>query len=69
MDFDAGARKRTTGEMGFFGFDEMDSTVNGGVDGVIARLKSAWTGDFGIASLADDNFASFDFLATKTFDA
>jgi len=57
------------GEVGFFGFDEVNGAVDGGVDGVIAGKESAGTGDFGAAGLTDKNFAGFDFLAAEAFDA
>lgn len=53
----------------FFGFDKANSAVDGGVNSEIAAHEGAWAGDFGCASLADEDFASFDFLATKAFDA
>ena len=55
--------------MGFFGFDKSNYAVFGSVDGEIAGHISAWTGDFGSTSLADENFAVFDFLATEALDA
>ena len=39
------------------------------MDGVVAARVSAVTSDLGAASLADENFASFDFLAAKALDA
>lgn len=69
MDFDAGAREGAAGEVGFLGFDEVDSAVDGSMNGIVAGEESARTGDFGTASLADENFTSFYFLAAKAFDA
>lgn len=68
-DFDAGAGDGFAGEVGLFGFDEGDDAVFGGVDGEIAGEVGAGTGDFGATGLADEDFASFDFLATEAFDA
>jgi len=69
VDFDAGAGKRATREMGLFGFHEVYGAIDGSVDSVIAGLESAGTGDFGVAGLADDDFASLDGLTAKAFNA
>ena len=69
VDFDAGAGEGTAREVSFLGFYEMNGTVDGGMDGVVAGKEGTWAGDFGTAGLADEDFASFDFLAAKTFDA
>ncbi len=53
MDFYAGAGEGAAGEVGFFGFDEVDGAVDGGVNGEVAREEGAGTGDFGAAGLAD----------------
>ena len=67
--FDASAGEGAAGEVGFFGFDEVNGAVNGSVDTVVAGEESARAGDLAATGLADDNFASFDGLATETFDA
>jgi len=64
-----GAWHAFAGEMILFGFDEGDLAVDGGMDGKIAAHESAWAGNFGGASLADENFASFDLLAAETLNA
>ena len=69
MDFDAGAGDGFAGEVGFFGFDEVDGAVDGGVDGVVAGLEGAGAGDFGVAGLADEDFAGTHGLAAEAFDA
>lgn len=56
-------------EMTFLGFDKDNFTINSGMDGEIAAHKGAWASNFGCASLANENFTSFDVLATKTLDA
>ena len=47
----------------------MDCSVDRGVNCEVAAHKSAWPGDFRTASLADENFASFNFLTAKTLDS
>ena len=69
MNFDAGAWEALAGEMSFLGLDEDDLTIDGGVNRKVAAHESARAGDFRCASLADENFASFDSLATKALDA
>lgn len=69
MDFDAGAGEGAAGEVGFLGLDKVNGAVDGGMNSVVAGKESARTGDFGTAGLADENFASFYFLAAKAFDA
>ena len=55
--------------MSLFGLDESDNAIFGSVDSEIPGHIGARAGDFSSAGLADENFAVFDFLATKTFDA
>lgn len=55
--------------MSFFDFSKGDRAVDGGMDGEIAAHESAWAGNFGSASLANEHFASFNFLTAKTLDA
>ena len=52
-----------------FSFDEGNYAIFCGMDGEVARHISARAGDLSSASLADENFAVFDFLATKALDA
>jgi hypothetical protein len=54
-----------------FGFDlaETNLAVFGGMNGEVAAHVCAWAGLFGFAYLADQNFASANILATKTFDS
>ena len=69
MDFDASAGEGAAGEVGFFGFYEVDGAVDGGVDGVVAGEEGAGAGDFGAAGLADEDFAGSHGLAAEAFDA
>lgn len=69
MDFDASARNATAREVVFLGLDESNGAVDGGVNGEVAAHKSTWAGNLGCASLADENLASFDGLATKALYA
>ena len=55
--------------MGLFGFDEGDDAVFFGVDGEISGHVSAFASELCAPGLADDNFASFDFLTAKAFYA
>ena len=57
------------GEVVLFGLDEGDDTIFGGVDGEIARHISTLASELRSASLADENFAGFNLLATKALDA
>ena len=61
--FYASARKRAAGEMGFLGFDKVNLTIDGGVDGEIAAHESTWASNFRATSLTHENFSGFDFLA------
>ena len=69
MDFYASAGEGAAREVGFFGFGVLDGAVDSGVNGEVAGEEGAWTGYFGATSLTDEDFASFDFCATKAFDA
>ena len=54
--------------MGFFGFDKSDYAIFGCVDGEVLGHVGARAGNLGRAGLADDDFAVFDFLTTKTLN-
>ena len=68
-DFYANSWQAFAGEMGLFGFDKSNDAVFGSMNGEIARHVSARTGNFGGASLANENFAVFDFLSAEALDA
>ena len=55
--------------MSLFGLNKSDYAIFGSVNSEIARHVGAWACELGRAGLTDENFAVFDFLATKTLDA
>lgn len=69
VDFDASAANVFAREVTLLGLYEYDLAVNSGMDRKVAAHESARASDFGCASLADENFAGFDSLATKALDA
>ncbi len=69
MNFYASAWNVFAGEVALLGLNEDDFAVDGGMDGEVAAHKSAWASNFGCTGLANENFAGFDVLATKTLDA
>ena len=69
VNFDASAWHAFARKMMFLGFDEENLTIDCGMDSVIAAHKSAWAGNLRSASLADENFASFNLLTAKALDA
>ena len=69
VDFYACAWNIFAREMTFLGFDKNNFAIDGGMNSEITTHERAWASDFGCASLADENFAGFNFLATKTFYA
>jgi hypothetical protein len=56
-------------EFAFFDFGKLDDAVNGCVNGKVAADVRTRTRNLGAASLADQYFASTDFLAAETLDA
>lgn len=69
MNFDAGAANALAREVAFLGLHEDDLAINSSVDREVAAHESARASELRCASLADENFASFDSLATKALDA
>ena len=69
MNFDASAANAFAGEMILLGLNEDDLAIDGSMNREIAAHESARASEFSCASLADENFASFDSLATKALDA
>ena len=69
MNLDADTGEGLAGEVGLFGLDEGDDAVSGGMDGEIAGDVGSLASNLRGASLADDDFAVLDFLATKTLHA
>jgi hypothetical protein len=69
FDDDLGAGSGFACEFAFFNLCKFDDTIDGRVNREIAADIGTRASNFGAASLADKNFASADFLATKTFDA
>lgn len=68
-NLDAGARDGFAREEGFLSFGETHDAGFFGVDGEVAGHIGAEAGNLSSAGLADDNFASVDFLAAKALDA
>ena len=68
MNFYASTWNGAAGEMLFLGLYKDDLAIDGSMDGEVAAHESAWTSDFGCASLADKYFASANLLAAETFD-
>ncbi len=69
MNFDAGAADALTREVVLLGLNEDYFAVDGGMNREVAAHESARASEFGCAGLADENFAGFNGLATKAFDA
>ena len=69
MDFDASAANALAREVILLGLNEDNLAVDGGMNREIAAHESARASEFGCAGLADEDFASFDSLATKALDA
>ena len=69
MNFDAGAANALAGEVALLGLHEDDLTIDGGMNREVAAHESARASELRSAGLADENFASFDSLATKALDA
>lgn len=68
MNFDAGAWNALAREVILLGLHEDDFAVNGSVNREVAAHESARASNLGCASLANENFAGSDSLATKAFD-
>lgn len=69
MNFDADARHGFAGEVRLLDFFELNSAIDGSVNGVVSAHESSWAGDLSSASLTDEDFASLNFLAAKTLNA
>lgn len=69
MNFDAGAANALTREVALLGLHEDDLAIDSSVNREIAAHESARASELRCASLADENFAGFDSLATKALDA
>ena len=69
VDFDASAANVLAGEVALLGLNEDDLAVDSGMNREVTAHESARASDLGCASLADENFAGFDSLATKALDA
>ena len=69
VNFDASAANVFAREVALLGLHEYNLAINSGMDCKVAAHESARASDFGCASLADENFAGFDSLATKALDA
>lgn len=67
--FYAHARHTFARKMAFFSLHEGDYAIFGGMDREISAHVSARTSDLGSTSLADQNFAIFDFLSTESLHA
>ncbi len=67
-NFDADARNGFAGEVGLFGLNESDDTVFFRVNRKVAGHISTLTSEFSGAGLADDDFASLNFLPAKALD-
>ena len=67
-NFDANARNGFAREVRLFGLDESDSAVFRGVNREVARHVSARACEFSRAGLADEDFASLNFLPAKALD-
>ena len=65
VNFDASAANALAGEVALLGLYEYNLAINSGMNRKVAAHESARASDFGCASLADENFAGFDSLATK----
>ena len=66
---DFGAADGLAGEQADLADLELDHTVMCGVDREVAAEEGALTRTLGLASLADDDLAGFDLLATKNLNA
>lgn len=69
FDDNLGAPLGAAGERAFFDSFEADDAVFGGVNREVAADVGARTSNFGVACLADENFALADFLAAVALDA
>ena len=69
VNFDAGAANALAREVALLGLHEDNLTIDGGMNCEVAAHESARASELRCASLADENFASFDSLATKALDA
>ena len=69
VNFDASAANALAGEVALLGLYEYNLAINSGMNRKVAAHESARASDFGCASLADENFAGFDSLATKALNA
>ena len=69
VNFDASAANALAGEVALLGLYEYNLAINSGMNRKVAAHESARASDLGCASLADENFAGFDSLATKALNA
>ena len=69
VNFDAGAANVFAREVILLGLYKDDLAVDGSMNREIAAHESARASELCCASLADENFAGFDGLATKALDA
>jgi hypothetical protein len=69
LDGDFGAADGAAGEGADFAALHFYGAVFGSMNGKVAAHSSASTGTLGGANLANNNFAVFDHLAAKAFDA
>ena len=67
-DFNADARDGLAGEVRLFGLYEGDDTIFCGVNGKVTGHISSFACEFGATCLADDDFASLNFLTAKALD-
>ncbi len=64
-----GAALGSAGKLGLLDLFKLNHAIFGGVNSVVFDGVGAWAGYLGAASLADENFTFFDFLATKALNA
>ena len=69
MNFDAGAANALAREVALLGLHEDNLAIDGSMNREVAAHESARASELCCASLADENFAGFDSLATKALDA
>ena len=69
VNFYAGAWNAAAGEVILLSLNEDNLAIDGGMNREVAAHESARAGNLGCASLANENFAGFDGLATKALDA
>ncbi len=68
MNFDASAWHALAGEVTLLGLHESNFAIDCGMNREVAAHESAWASELSSASLADENFASLDLLATETLN-